>query len=67
MPAYNVNGFYAIFFVAFMLINYYVFINVILATIYTNYRKHLKVSSIDCKSLSPVSAAQLTLLVLTNN
>lgn len=42
MPAYDRNGFYAIFFIAFMLINLYIFINIILATIYTNYKKHLK-------------------------
>lgn len=42
MPAYDVNGVYAIFFIVYMLINLYIFINIILATIYTNYKKHLK-------------------------
>ncbi|RNA14534.1 two pore calcium channel 1-like [Brachionus plicatilis] len=42
MPAYNLNGAYVIFFLVFMLVNLYIFINIILATIYTNYKKHLK-------------------------
>lgn len=42
MPAYDLNGAYAIFFIVFMLINLYIFVNIILATIYTNYKKHLK-------------------------
>ena len=45
MPAYDLNGAYSIFFIIFMLVNFYIFINIILATIYTNYKKHLKVSS----------------------
>lgn len=45
MPAYDLNGAYAIFFIVFMLINLYIFVNIILATIYTNYKKHLKVST----------------------
>ena len=47
MPAYDLNGFFSIFFIVFMLINLYIFINIILATIYTNYKKHLKVSRVD--------------------
>lgn len=43
MPAYDYNGAYSIFFIVFMLINLYLFINIILATIYTNYKRHLKV------------------------
>jgi two pore calcium channel protein 3 len=43
MPAYDLNPAYAIFFIAFMIVNLYIFINIILATIYTNYKKHLKV------------------------
>lgn len=42
MPAYDLNGAYAIFFIVFMLVNLYIFVNIILATIYTNYKKHLK-------------------------
>ena len=45
MPAYDFNGAYSIFFLVFMLVNLYLFINIILATIYTNYKKHLKVLS----------------------
>ena len=51
MPAYDLSGFYSIFFIVFMIVNLYLFINIILATIYTNYKKHLKVSvSIFCDS-----------------
>lgn len=42
MPAYDLNRAYVIFFLVFMLVNLYIFINIILATIYTNYKKHLK-------------------------
>ncbi len=42
MPAYNLNGFYCITFVAFMILNLYLFNNILLATVYTNYRKNLK-------------------------
>ncbi len=43
MPLYDYNGFYSLFFIIFLLVNLYLFINIILATIYTNYKKHLKV------------------------
>jgi len=43
MPIYDVNSLYAIFFIVFLIINLYVFMNIILATIYMNYKKHLKV------------------------
>ncbi len=46
MPAYDLNPAYALFFIAFMIVNLYIFINIILATIYTNYKKHLKVCGI---------------------
>lgn len=42
MPAYDLNGAYVLFFLVFMLVNLYIFINIILATIYTNYKRHLK-------------------------
>ena len=46
MPAYDYNGYYSIFFILFLGVNLYLFINIILATIYTNYKKHLKVFKI---------------------
>ncbi|RWS26460.1 two pore calcium channel protein 1-like protein, partial [Leptotrombidium deliense] len=42
MPAYNENRWFAIFFVIFIVVNLYLFMNIILAVIYNNYRKHLK-------------------------
>jgi len=44
MPIYDVKGMYAVFFIAFLVINLYIFMNIILATIYMNYKKHLKVN-----------------------
>ena len=44
MPAFDLNNAYAMFFIAFILINLYIFMNIILATIYMNYKKHLKAS-----------------------
>ncbi|XP_015781962.1 two pore calcium channel protein 1 [Tetranychus urticae] len=42
MPSYNRNRLYAIFFIIFLIINLYLFMNIILAVIYNKYRKHLK-------------------------
>lgn len=44
MPAYDYNPAMSIFFVVFMLVNLYIFMNITLATIYSNYKRHLKVS-----------------------
>lgn len=43
MPAYNDNSLFAIFFVVYTLICLYIFMNIILAVIYFNYRENLKV------------------------
>lgn len=43
MPAYNDNSMFAIFFVVYTLICLYIFMNIILAVIYFNYRENLKV------------------------
>ncbi len=43
MPAYDVSGVYALFFIVFMVINLYLFINIILAAINATYKKYLKV------------------------
>lgn len=42
MPAYDENWIFSLFFVTFLTVNLYIFMNIILATIYINYKKHLK-------------------------
>ncbi|XP_023225433.1 two pore calcium channel protein 1-like isoform X2 [Centruroides sculpturatus] len=42
MPAYDENHFSAFFFLAYLVICLYIFMNIFLAVIYNNYRKHLK-------------------------
>ncbi|XP_058523601.1 two pore calcium channel protein 1-like [Ochotona princeps] len=42
MPAYDFNGWYSLFFIAYIIINTYIFMSVFLAVVYNNYRKHLK-------------------------
>ncbi|XP_043913194.1 two pore calcium channel protein 1-like [Protopterus annectens] len=42
MPAYDINGWYSIFFLVYIIINTYIFMSVFLAVVYNNYRKQLK-------------------------
>ncbi|KAM4866720.1 two pore channel protein 2-like isoform 2-T2 [Thomomys bottae] len=42
MPAYNFNWWYSLYFIAYIIINTYIFMSVFLAVVYNNYRKHLK-------------------------
>ncbi|KAG8444087.1 hypothetical protein GDO86_009319 [Hymenochirus boettgeri] len=42
MPAYDYNAWYSIFFIAYIVLNTYIFMSVFLAVVYNNYRKHLK-------------------------
>ncbi|KAM4770911.1 uncharacterized protein WCC33_002687 [Rhinophrynus dorsalis] len=42
MPAYDYNGWNSIFFIAYIILNTYIFMSVFLAVVYNNYRKHLK-------------------------
>ncbi|XP_063299735.1 two pore calcium channel protein 1-like [Pelobates fuscus] len=42
MPAYDYNRWYSIFFIAYIILNTYIFMSVFLAVVYNNYRKHLK-------------------------
>ncbi|KAI1296932.1 Two pore calcium channel protein 1B [Halotydeus destructor] len=42
MPAYNKSRSYALYFVLFLIVNLYLFMNIVLAVVYNNYRKHLK-------------------------
>ena len=45
MPAYDANQWYALFFVVFLIINLYIFMNVLLAVIFNSYKNNLKVSA----------------------
>uniref|UniRef100_A0A8D2CPS5 Ion transport domain-containing protein n=1 Tax=Sciurus vulgaris TaxID=55149 RepID=A0A8D2CPS5_SCIVU len=42
MPAYNSQWWYSLFFMAYLVVNTYIFMSVFLAVVYNNYRKHLK-------------------------
>lgn len=42
MPAFNENVLYVTFFVAFMVLCYFIYMNVVLAVIYNSYKRHLK-------------------------
>ena len=44
MPAYELNWWYSLYFITYIIINTYIFMYVFLAVIYNNYRKHLKVT-----------------------
>ena len=43
MPAYRTSGWYAVLFIAFVILFTYFFMSVTLAVVYLNYRLHLKV------------------------
>ncbi|CAI9173911.1 unnamed protein product [Rangifer tarandus platyrhynchus] len=42
MPAYELNWWYSLYFITYIIINTYLFMSVFLAVVYNNYRKHLK-------------------------
>ncbi|GFO10198.1 two pore calcium channel protein 1 [Plakobranchus ocellatus] len=42
MPAYNRNNWFAIFFIVYIILCLYIFMSIVLAAIYNNYRKNLK-------------------------
>ncbi|XP_064622420.1 uncharacterized protein LOC135484707 [Lineus longissimus] len=42
IPGYDNNNWFALFFIVYVLINNYIFMSILLAVIYNNYRKHLK-------------------------
>lgn len=44
MPAYDASQWYALFFVVFLIVNLYVFMNVLLAVIFNSYKSNLKVN-----------------------
>jgi len=43
MPAYDENKWFVLFFAAYIIICLYIFMSIVLAAIYNNYRKNLKV------------------------
>ena len=43
MPAYDYDNWFVIFFAIFIIVNLYIFMSIVLATIYYNYKKNLKV------------------------
>ncbi|XP_055257210.1 two pore channel protein 1-like [Moschus berezovskii] len=45
MPAYELNWWYSLYFITYIIINTYIFMSVFLAVVYNNYRKHLKCCS----------------------
>uniref|UniRef100_A0A8D2NMS2 Ion transport domain-containing protein n=1 Tax=Zosterops lateralis melanops TaxID=1220523 RepID=A0A8D2NMS2_ZOSLA len=42
MPAFDFSSWYTLFFIAFVIINTYIFMSLFLAVVYNNYKKHLK-------------------------
>ncbi|XP_052639875.1 uncharacterized protein LOC128140339 isoform X1 [Harpia harpyja] len=42
MPAFDFSSWYALFFIAFVIVNTYIFMSLFLAVVYNNYKKHLK-------------------------
>lgn len=42
MPAYDVSHWYSLFFIIFLIVTLYVFMNVLLAVIFNSYKRHLK-------------------------
>ncbi|CAB4029789.1 two pore calcium channel 1-like [Paramuricea clavata] len=42
IPAYDSNNWFALFFLVFLVICMYIFLSILLAVVYANYRKHLK-------------------------
>ncbi|NXJ90933.1 TPC2 protein, partial [Corythaixoides concolor] len=44
MPAFDFSSWYALFFIAFVIVNTYIFMSLFLAVVYNNYKKHLKVT-----------------------
>ncbi len=43
MPVIDRSLWYALYYIVFVVLNVFIFLNILLASIYTNYKKHLKV------------------------
>jgi hypothetical protein len=59
MPGYDNSNWFALFFTVYMLISNYIFMSILLAVIYNNYRKHLKA----CNSFDRVSQNKCKVLL----
>ncbi|NXJ93467.1 TPC2 protein, partial [Corythaixoides concolor] len=44
IPAFDFSSWYALFFIAFVIVNAYIFMSLFMAVVYNNYKKHLKVT-----------------------
>lgn len=42
MPAYDANGWFALFFIIYLILNLYIFMHILLAVIFNSYKKNLK-------------------------
>ena len=60
MPAYDTNRGYVIIFAIFIISSMYVFLSVVLAVVYDNYRNHMKV----CTPPHPAYAVQHIITVV---
>ena len=43
LPAYDNNRWFALLFVVYVIINMFIFMSIVLAVVYNNYKRHLKV------------------------
>ena len=48
MPAYDDNPWSSLFFVSFIVVCMYIFVNIFLAVVYKNYQKHMEVGVVRC-------------------
>ena len=67
MPAYNANRGYIMFFVAFLLVNLYLFMRVFLAVIYKSYKDNLKAEVREAVQLKRELLQRSFLLLKANN
>lgn len=61
MPAFDFSSWYALFFIAFVIVNTYIFMSLFLAVVYNNYKKHLKVigGGVNCDQQLPAVLCNL--------
>ena len=67
MPAYDNNRAYVLFFVAFLLVNLYLFMRVFLAVIYNSYKENLKTEVQDAVGLRRDSLHKAYTLLCTTD
>ncbi|KAF2987789.1 hypothetical protein EK904_015202, partial [Melospiza melodia maxima] len=59
MPAFDFSSWYALFFIAFVIVNTYIFMSLFLAVVYNNYKKHLKADTDPLTAADKKSFVQL--------